>query len=244
MNMKMTEKEFCTLCQKCFCSNSLSEFAATDCLSQFYRMVDHMLQVNSTMNLTAITEPYQIIIKHLADSLTVAKYIPHGASLLDVGCGGGFPSLPLAIARPDLRITALDSTAKKTTYVSKSARLLGLDNLTTLTGRAETLAHDMTYREQYDVAIARAVASLPVLCELCIPFVKIGGYMIAMKAKNTDEPSGNAAQKLGSARFVEYTLSLYGNEIPEERSILISQKQKMTDNTYPRPYSRIKNKPL
>lgn len=244
MKMTISKNEFVTLCEKCFEANELFAFCNEKTLFLLYQMVENMLAVNSVMNLTAITDPHDIIVKHLADSLSASRFLPEGASLLDVGCGGGFPSLPLAIARPDLQIVALDSTAKKTKYVADSAKLLGLDHLQILTGRAEELAQDERYRERFDCVIARAVAALPILSELCIPFVKVGGKMIAMKAKLDEREATTAPQTLGASRFEPHELVLIGEKESETRLILVSQKQTPTKAAYPRSYSQIKKKPL
>lgn len=242
--MNISKNEFVMLCEKCFRDNALGDFCGENTLLLLYRMVENMLAVNSVMNLTAITEPREIVVKHLADSLSVSRFIPEGARVLDVGCGGGFPSLPLAIARPDLDITALDSTAKKTKYVADSAKLLGLEHLQVLTGRAEELALCEEYRENFDCSVARAVASLPVLSELCLPFVKVGGKMIAMKAKIDEREETKASQILGASLFESCSFELKDGEIAETRLILVATKQKSTPAEYPRSYSQIKKKPL
>lgn len=242
--MTMNKEKFIELCEICFKNNGLAPFCDQNTLFLLYQMIDRMLEVNAAMNLTAITEPNEIILKHLADSLTVAEHLPQNAKILDVGCGGGFPSLPLAIARPDLEITALDSTAKKTAYVAESAKRLSLNNVTTLTGRAEDLAQNPEYREAFDCTVARAVASLPVLSELCLPFIKIGGKMIAMKAKLDESEATNAPKLLGASPFERYALTLQFNELTETRLILIAEKKKNTPKEYPRAYAQIKKKPL
>ncbi|MBO4980009.1 MAG: 16S rRNA (guanine(527)-N(7))-methyltransferase RsmG [Clostridia bacterium] len=244
MKMIMQNDEFIQLCEKCFADNGLEAFCEPKTLDLLYKMTENMLSVNAVTNLTAITEPREIVLKHLADSLSAARYIPEGASVLDVGCGGGFPTLPLAIARPDLTVTGLDSTAKKTRYVAESAALLGLDNLKTLTGRAEELAHEPQYRESFDVCIARAVASLPILTELCLPFVKKGGKMVAMKAKLDESEQTRAPQMLGATAFERHEFELIGEQQSETRLILIAEKQKPTAAAYPRAYAQIKKKPL
>lgn len=242
--MNISKNEFISLCDTCFRENGIEEFCTADILEALFQMTENLLRVNASMNLTAITEPHDIIVKHLTDSLSAAKFIPEDAKLLDVGCGGGFPSLPLAIARPDLRITALDSTAKKTAYVAEAAKLLSLSNLQTLTGRAEELAQEPQYRETFDVVIARAVAALPVLSELCLPFVRIGGKMIAMKAKLDESEQTKAWQHLGAAPFHRHEFQLMGGKTPEERLILETKKHSSTPKAYPRAYAQIKKKPL
>ena len=240
----MNRAEFIEKCENCFKENDLEQFCDAATLEKLFQMVDNMLFVNASMNLTAITDEEEIIVKHLADSLSAAAYIPQGAKVLDVGCGGGFPSLPLAIARPDLDITALDSTAKKTQYVASSAQLLGLSDLKTLTGRAEDLAMESQYREKFDLAIARAVASLPVLCELCIPFVKIGGRMVAMKARLDESETTKAPERLGASPFDRHAFELKSSRETDNRLILVSHKLRSTPREFPRPYAKIKKQPL
>ena len=242
--MILSQNEFAELCKNCFKQNALDAFCEQNTLFLLYQMVTHMLKVNEVINLTAITEPEHIVLKHLADSLTAAQFIPHGASVLDVGCGGGFPSLPLAIARPDLSITALDSTAKKTKYVADSAALLGLNNLKTLTGRAEELGHQAENREKYDLVTARAVAPLPILCEICIPFIKKDGYMLAMKAKLDPSELTQAPETLGCTAFEHHALELKSPRETETRVLLLAKKTKDTPKEYPRGYAQIKKKPL
>lgn len=233
-----------------FNQNELSDFCADETITQMYHMVDYMLEVNEHMNLTAITESTEVIAKHLADCVLAAQYIPQAASLCDIGCGGGFPSLPLAIARPDIRILGVDSTEKRINYVNESAKRLGLTNLEAICGRAEELGNDSSFRENFDVCIARAVANLPILAELCIPFIKIGGSFIAMKGRIADEEialSKSACQKLGTETPNENLLNkitLLYDDKSEERAIVCLKKQTSTPAKYPRNYSKIKKKPL
>lgn len=231
-----------------FEKNGIGEYATDDIMETMYRMVEHMLAVNSHTNLTAITDWNEIIVKHLADCCMVLPCIPKGSKVLDVGCGGGFPSLPMAIARPDLTVIGLDSTGKKVDYVNESAKLLGLNRLSAVCGRAEDLAHgDM--RETFDVVVARAVASLPVLCELCIPFVREGGTFCAMKGARADEEMKTAlvaCQKLGASAeggVCRHDLVSAEGE-SEERVVFLLKKEEKTPEKYPRPYSQIKKKPL
>ena len=164
-----------------------------------YQLTQEMLRVNAYMNLTAITEYADVILKHYVDSLTVSPMIPQRVSVADIGCGAGFPSLPLAICRPDLSILALDSTEKRIQYVKETAKLLNCENLEAIAMRAEEGGKG-AYREQFDVCTARAVASLPALSELCLPFVRVGGTFLAMKGKKGEEElqeASSAIKKLG-----------------------------------------------
>ena len=246
----LDEAQFKSKYAEIFNQNGLSDFCADDIISQMRDMAEYMLEVNQYMNLTAITEPAEVIAKHLADCVLAAKYIPQGATLCDVGCGGGFPSLPLAISRPDIKILGIDSTEKRINYVNESAKRLGLSNLTAICGRAEELGSRLELRESFDVAIARAVASLPVLAELCAPFVKVGGQFISMKGRIADEEvqlSGSACQKLRVETPSESNISKFSlmfDENSEERAIICLKKLSSTPAKYPRNYSQIKKRPL
>mgnify|MGYP002582014361 CR=1 FL=1 len=224
--------------------NGLAEFATEALADRFFALTERLLRVNAVMNLTAITDPHEIILKHYADSLRAAKYLPHGAKVADVGCGAGFPTLPLAAARPDLAITAIDSTDKRIVFVRETAALLGLDNVTAVTARAEDVGAG-ELRGKYDCVTARAVAALPVLIEICAPLLKVGGYFFAMKGKNADAElasSERAARELGLtlADTVRY-------ELPEDsgsRAIFVYRKTSPTPARYPREYRKIVKAPL
>ncbi|GEM_PF-1890063 len=150
----------------------------------YERFFAQLFTVNAYMNLTAIRSTTEAIVKHLVDSLTIASMIPQGAHVLDVGCGGGFPSVPLCIARPDIRIIAFDATAKKVEFVKGIGEELATANLSTSVGRAEEYAHKNGWRESFDVVVSRAVANMAALCQITLPFVKMGGEVIAMKGPN------------------------------------------------------------
>jgi 16S rRNA (guanine527-N7)-methyltransferase len=246
MNRDMTDRiEFSASLKKCFGENCLEEYYALE--EQLYRLTRLLLEYNAHTNLTAITEPGDIISKHYADSLAVCRYIPPCATLIDVGAGAGFPSLPIAAARPDVRVTALDSTAKKLDFIDRAAAELGIGNITTLCGRAETLACDSAYRERFDTATARAVARLGVLYEICLPFVAVGGKFIAMKGPGAEtelSESADAMRVLGGAMAENIPGTLIAGDSIQKRYTIIIQKDRETPKNYPRNWSQINKKPL
>ena len=216
-------------------------------IQRFYRFTEHLLEVNVHTNLTAIREPVGIIDKHYIDSLLALDLIPEGARLLDLGCGPGFPSIPLAIMRPDLEITALDSTAKKIDFVQKSAEILQLSNLNAVSGRAE----DKNLRKvlgKYDVVISRAVARLNILCELCLPCLKTSGQLIALKGAKHEEELAEATTAIkvlgGKVVKIEQKNLITAENQAETRGIIVIQLKKEPPFQYPRAYAAILKKPL
>lgn len=217
-------------------------------IERLFELTEIMLEVNRSMNLTAITEEKAIILKHYADSVSISTLIPSGSSVIDVGCGAGFPTLPLAIFRPDITVIGLDGTAKRIEYVKSTAKKLDLSNVNAIAGRAEDYANMPEYRERFDIATARAVAALPILSEICLPFVKIGGKFISMKAsqgENEAELAQNAITVCGGAISNISLLNLTADgENFEKRVIIEANKSKSTPSKYPRHYSQISKKPL
>ena len=222
---------------------------------QMFLLAKRLVEVNQVMNLTAITDEDGIILRHLVDSLLISEYFEPNSIIIDVGCGAGFPSLPLAIVRPDLKITALDSTEKRIRYVSETASLLGLSNVNAVAARAEEFANKPERREKFDYATARAVASLPILCELTIPFVKLGGKLVAMKAKGASEEfelSRSAIRQLAGTsslsgtQLIEKSLhgSINGEIICENRTVVVMKKLSGTPKQFPRKFAQIKKNPL
>ena len=216
-------------------------------IEAFFCFDQHLHNVNSHTNLTAIRSTEEAISKHYVDSLLISQEIPIGSRVLDLGCGPGFPSIPLAIFRPDLEIVALDSTAKKIAFVQSVKELLTLSNITPISGRAEDreLASKLG---QFDAVVSRAVARMNVLCELCLPYAKIGGVLLAMKgAKGTEElaEAARCIKTLGGAPgelFDSILINLDGST--EARTLIKVQKERKTPTEYPRNFSQIQKKPL
>ena len=243
----MEFEAFKTECIDIFSKNPYLPTPRDEQIEKLYHLTEIMLEVNKSMNLTAITEESAVILKHYADSVSICGCIPTGAKLIDVGCGAGFPSIPLAIFRPDITITALDGTAKRIEYVKSTAKKLGLTNLSAIAGRAEEYASKIDFREKFDIATARAVAALPVLSELCLPFVRLGGHFIAMKASQGESEisaAQNAITLCGGKLCETKKLELTNGTDLETRVIAIISKEKATPAKYPRHYSQISKKPL
>lgn len=245
--LMIDEKSFTSTLTKVFGENGLGGMLTRERTELFYRLTVRLTQENEKYNLTAITEPDKVILNHYADCATLAARLTKGARIIDVGCGAGFPTLPVAILRPDVKITALDSTAKRVGYVAETARLLGLDNVDTLTMRAEDGAHKAELRERFDVATARAVAEMRTLTELCLGYVRVGGSFIAMKGKNAEfELSGakRAIAIMGGGTPKTETVSLKGAGEELSHPLIIVPKKAKTPAEYPRPYAKISKKPL
>lgn len=245
--IEIKEKDFTSKLTKIFGENKLSSYLSVDVMDKFYRLTVRMLEENEKYNLTAITELDKIILNHYADCITLSAKLKKGATVIDVGCGAGFPSLPLAIVRPDLKITAMDSTAKRVNYVAETAKLLGLDNLTAVTMRAEDGGKDPAYREKFDYATARAVAEMRILTELTLPFVKVGGQLVAMKGKNAEfelTAAKKAIATLGGRNTVCENITLKGNGETLTHPFIIIDKKEKTPSNLPRPYAQISKKPL
>ena len=210
-------------------------------------IVEQLLIDNEKFNLTAITDPEEIFYKHILDSVLCAAALPDvaGKSLLDVGSGAGFPSLPIAAAWPDLRVTAMDATAKKCMHMNDTAAAAQISNFVAVSGRAEEFSRTKLYREQFDFVTARAVARLPILAELCLPFVRVGGCFIAMKGKTAPEEledSIHGLQKLGGKVEDSRKYFVPGDENP--RYLLTIRKISPTPAAYPRQYAQMAKKPL
>jgi 16S rRNA (guanine527-N7)-methyltransferase len=204
-------------------------------INNFEKYQDLLLEWNEKINLTAITEENDIIIKHFVDSLTISKYFNDNAKIIDVGTGAGFPGIPLKIFNKTLNVTLLDSLNKRINYLNDVITNIKLENIETIHGRAEELSRNKAYREMYDVATARAVANLKVLSEYCIPFVKVGGYFVCMKGSNIEEELENAREHIkilgGELEKIE-EITLPDTDM--KRNIILIKKVKNTDKKYPR----------
>lgn len=203
-------------------------------IKKFYTYMQLLLEWNKKINLTAITEPNDVIKKHFIDSLTIADQVIENNNIIDVGTGAGFPGIPLAI-QTDARITLLDSLNKRINFLNEVKDKLELENVDTLHGRAEDVAQNSKYREKFDIATSRAVAPMNVLLEYLLPFVKIGGICICMKGPNVEEEMKN----------INKVLNILGGEVCEiknikfldydmQRNIIIIKKNANTPNKYPR----------
>lgn len=238
----MASDNFNSLLHQLFEINNLTKYTTQKNTDKFKLLYNKLISDNKKFNLTAITEESDVIIKHFIDSLLISDLIPENAKIIDIGCGAGFPSLPLSIVREDVSILAVDSTAKKVEYVNECVQLLGLNNLKSICNRAEVLGNDTSYREKFDIATARAVAPLPILAELCIPLVKIGGAFIPMKAQTAEEEqkkAENIVKILGCDKGMSQEYILHGAEIKQTRRIITYKKIVKTDKKYPRNYSQI-----
>ncbi len=229
-----------------FLINQLNELGVTidDVVAErFAFLEENLLSWNKNVNLTAITDSDEIVTKHFADSLSVLPYadFEENASLIDVGCGAGFPSLPLLIARPDLNVTFLDSIGKKLNFIDDTINKLEL-NGTIIHDRAEMIGKNSEYRETFDYAVTRAVAPLNVLAEYCLPLVKVGGMYVSMKgAEDEVELGENAIKTLGGE--IEKVVSF---KLPngDKRNLIMIKKISQTPTEYPRKAKKIDTRPL
>ena len=243
----MDKQAFYSLFRENITLNGLNIYITENIMPQFYELTCRMMEKNAVMNITAIREVEKIIPLHYADCMAIAQYIPQNAQVMDVGCGGGFPTLPLAIIRPDIQITAIDSTEKKVNYVQETADAMGL-RVHTLAARAEELARDPAYRERFDVVTSRAVARLNLLDELCLPFLKVDGQAVIMKGAAGDQEVAEAQSGIltlgGQIKHVINNQLALSEQEKEQRTVVLIKKVSETPAKYPRPFGQIKKKPL
>ncbi len=239
--------EFFGLIQTAFSDNGLSDMLSDTACERLYLLSDFLLTENEKYNLTAIKTPRGVAALHLADCALLAKILPKGASVCDIGCGAGFPSLPIAILRPDVSVVAIDSTQKRINFVNECIERLSLTNIRAVCMRAEDAGKHPDMRERFDTVTARAVAELRVLCELCMPLLRVGGSFISMKGSGVmheSEAARGAIRTLGGKVESERELLLnnFGEDVT--RSLFEIKKISPCPPKYPRPYSQISKKPL
>ena len=215
-------------------------------LERFDRYAELLVEWNERMNLTAIIEPGEIVVKHFVDSLTLLRAFtpPVGATLVDVGTGAGFPSVPVKIVRPDLRVTLLDSLNKRLVFLRELSGALGQEENVCVHARAEEAGRQPGHREQYAFATARAVAHLRELSEYCLPLVRVGGMFAALKGGDVDmelEESRRAVELLGGKiDRIERLVLPDGSR----RTIICVKKISQTSTKYPRPHAKMAKNPL
>lgn len=220
-----------------------------NCFEKYYEL---LIEKNKVMNLTAITDKEDVIVKHFIDSIALIPYltdkginINNKIKIIDIGTGAGFPGLPLKIMMPDVKFTLLDSLNKRVSFLNEVIDELKLKDIEALHGRAEDYASDNKYREKYDICVSRAVANLSTLSEYCIPFVKEDGFFISYKAGESEEEinnSKNAIKILGGKINKVEEFVLPGTDV--SRVFVFIRKQELTDKKYPRKAGVPAKKPL
>ena len=214
-------------------------------IAQFNLYYELLTAKNKVMNLTAITEYNDVVKKHFIDSMMISRVLDMKKinSLCDVGTGAGFPGIPLKIVYPHIQLTLVDSVGKRVNFLSEVVEKLGLEDVETIHSRTEDLAHNQKYREKYDMVTARAVASMNVLAEYCIPYAKIGGYFAAYKSGNIEEEienAKNAVKILGGKIEKTDVFEIY----EMGRSIVLIKKASSTPKMYPRKAGTPSKNPL
>lgn len=204
-------------------------------LQKFYQYMNLLIEWNEKINLTAIVEPKEIILKHFMDSLTIIKHIEQNKTVIDIGTGAGFPGIPIKIMREDLKITLLDSLNKRINFLDEVIQKLELKNITSVHARIEEYAKNKQYREKYDIVTSRAVANLTTLSEYMLPMVAVKGMAICMKGSEVNEEilkSKNSIKLLGGeiSKIEEFTLP----KSDHKRNLILVKKIKQTPSKYPR----------
>lgn len=229
---------------------SKHNFELTDKQKQQFKLYFKMLiEVNEHVNLTRITEEDEVYLKHFYDSITplfaFGEIFKDGATLCDVGAGAGFPSIPLKILKPSLKVTIVDSLQKRLNFLKDLISELGLTDVELVHGRAEDVGQNKLYREKFDIVTARAVARMSVLSEYCLPLVKKGGYFVALKGPKAEDELDDgkkALEVLGGKLIKDEELTLPESE--EERTLVLVQKVKSTPKKYPRQAGTPRRKPI
>ena len=198
------------------------------------------------MNLTALTEARDVALKHFCDSILLLKFveIPNNSSLIDVGTGAGFPSVPIKIVRPDIKLCLLDSLNKRLTFLAEVVKELELTDVKIVHSRAEDGSRKPELREKFDFATSRAVAQLNVLAEYCLPYIKVDGAFLAMKGKYSEEEISNAKNAIKLLGGKTTNVDTYHLVDSSERTVISIKKIVKTDKAYPRTSAKIKSKPL
>lgn len=214
-------------------------------LEKFYQYMNMLLEWNEKINLTAIVEPKEVILKHFIDSLTINKYLKENATLADVGTGAGFPGIPLKILRPDIKITLVDSLNKRINFLNEVIEKLNLEDIETVHSRIEDFGKNKSYREKFDYVTARAVANLAVLSEYLIPIAKIGGKCVCMKGSNVEEEieSGKKAINVLGGK-IEKVDEFVLPDSDISRNVIILSKIKNTPARFPRKAGMPSKEPL
>ena len=212
---------------------------------RFDRYAELLVDWNQKINLTAITAPDDIVIKHFVDSLLLLKAydVPQSAKMIDVGTGAGFPSVPVAMVRGDIRLTLMDSLNKRINFLTELSAELGV-SAACVHARAEEFGNKAEFREQYDVACARAVAHLRELSEYCLPFVKVGGGFVALKSVGLEQELEEAKAAIGILGGKVEDICRFTLPDGAERAIAVIRKIRPTPKKFPRPYGKIKKNPL
>lgn len=214
-------------------------------IEKFYDYMNLLLEWNEKMNLTAITEQDDIILKHFIDSMTILEYLGENKKIIDVGTGAGFPGIPIAIMNKDKEITLMDSLNKRISFLEEVCKEIDLENVKTVHSRAEDLGRNTEFREKYDIAVSRAVANLSTLAEYMLPFVKVGGVCICMKGQDVKDEVRNsevAVEILGGEIENIFEFCLPGTDMG--RSIVLIRKIKATSKKYPRKAGMPSKEPL
>ncbi|WMJ82475.1 16S rRNA (guanine(527)-N(7))-methyltransferase RsmG [Clostridium sp. MB40-C1] len=227
--------------------NSLGLELDEEKYNQFIQYKDLLKEWNEKVNLTAIKEDEEIIKKHFIDSMKIFQFHPlkNSKKIIDIGTGGGFPGIPMKIIRPDIDIVLLDSLRKRINVLDDILYKIGIDDVITMHGRAEEYGVREEHREQYDAVVSRAVANLAVLSEFCIPYVKVGGYFVAMKGPSVDEEIENAKKAvsiLGGKIEGIIEVDIEGSDL--NHNLVIVKKVKNTPRKYPRKAGMITKNPL
>lgn len=216
--------------------------------SMLVEYMDMILEKNQYINLTAVRDRDEALQKHIADSLSCVFMEEYEAAenVIDIGTGAGFPGVPLAIVSPDKKFTLVDSLNKRLRIIDELTGELGIKNVTTVHGRAEDVGKSKEHREQYDICVSRAVASLDVLCEWCLPLVKKGGYFVAYKGENVSRETEDAANaiKLLGGKIVEIRKVQTEEESISGHVLVMIKKVKNTPSKYPRQAGQARKNPL